>query len=367
MKLFRSTAVAMVAMVAMVGVAVAGVGGGPALAVTAAVPAHASIAFWRVVLTKHYGGASDFSGFTTAVVSGAHDAWVLGVNTAPPFGTAGTPVAEHWNGKKWLASSLPRGVTGAIIDASVVSSKSIWAITDNGGDVVRWNGVRWTLARQLPADALSVSAVTAVNDSDVWVFGATADSPYADWHYNGRTWTPVTGTGARVEEASALSASDIWGIAYGVNPGGELVRYNGSHWVDVTPKSLNGVEFAQIWAQSATSVWISAFTFADKNFLVHYSNGRWITVKLPWPAVGLEDLVPDGSGGFWLSATVGTTVNVTYWLWHRSAKGRWTRAAVSFQAVDFAVVPTTDSLLLPGAALTASGSNAVLWVHGSLP
>jgi hypothetical protein len=356
MKLFRST---------VLSVAAAAVA-----ALTVAVPAQASTPFWRVALTKHYGGASDFSGFTTAVVSGAHDAWALGVNTAPPFGTAGTPVAQHWNGKKWLASSLPRGVTGAIIDASVVSSKSIWAITDNGGDVLHWNGTRWTVAKQLPGSALRLSGMTALNDRDVWVFGETLDSPYVDWHYNGRTWTSVTGVGARVEEASALSASNIWGIAYGVNPvnpGSELVRYNGSRWVVVTPKSLKGAEFAEIWAQSATSVWIAAYTLADKNFLVHYSRGRWSTVKLPWPAVGLEDLVPDGTGGFWLSATVAARANVTYWLEHRSAKGRWTRAAASFQVLDFAVVPKTDSLLLPGSARTGTGSNAVLWAHGSLP
>lgn len=354
----------------LVRTAVVSVAAATVLSVSAVAPAQAGTrapSFWRVALTKHYGGASDFSGFTTAVVSGAHDAWALGVHTAPPFGTAGTPVAEHWNGKKWLATSLPRGVSGAITDASVVSSKSIWAITDNGGDVVHWNGSHWLVAAQLPGDSLSLSGVTAVNDRDVWVFGEALDSPYVDWHYNGRTWTSVTGVGARVEQVSALSASDIWGIAYDGDPASELVRYNGSRWVDVTPKSPGGAEFAEIWAQSATSVWIAAYTSADKSILIHYSRGRWSTVKLPWPAVGVDDLVPDGSGGFWLSATVASRANVTYWLEHRSAKGRWTRVAASFQVLDFAVAPKTDSLLLPGSALTTTGANAVLWVHGSLP
>jgi hypothetical protein len=353
MKLFRS---------ALVAVATAA-----ALAVIAAAPAQASSPFWRAVLARHYGPASDFSSFTTAVVSGARDAWVFGLNVAPASDTAGTPVAEHWNGKKWLASSLPRGVTGTPVAASVVSSKSIWAITDIGGYVVHWNGTRWSLARQLPGSTLVLFGLTAVNDRDVWVFGETASSAYDDWHYNGHTWTAVTGAGARVEEASALSASNIWGIAYGRNPGTELVRYNGSRWLDVTPKSLKGLGFAAILAQSATSVWIAADTFTGGTLLIHYSDGRWIKERTPWPAVGLQDLVPDGSGGFWLSATVGTKVNVTYWLWHRPADGRWARAAVSFQVLDFAVVPRTGSVLLPGSVLTAAGSNGVLWVHGSLP
>jgi hypothetical protein len=353
MRLFRSTSIAVAAAAVLV--------------VTAAVPAQASSPFWRVVLTRHYGPASDFSSFTTAVISGAHDAWVFGLNVAPPSDSPGTPVAEHWNGKKWLASSLPRGVTGTPVAASVVSSKSIWATTDVGGYVVHWNGTRWSLARQLPGSTLNLCGVTAVNDRDVWVFGETASSAYDDWHYNGRTWTQVTGAGARVEEASALSASDIWGTAYGSNPGTELVRYNGSRWLDVTPKSLAGLLFGPIWAQSATSVWMAASTRTGASLLIHYSAGRWIKEKLPWPAVGLEDLVPDGSGGFWLSATAETKANVTYWLWHRPGNGRWTRAAVSFQALDFAVVPKTGSLLLPGTVLTTSGSNAALWVHGPLP
>ncbi len=353
MKLFRCAIVAVAAAATLV--------------VTAAVPAQASSPFWQVVLTRHYGPASDFSSFTTAVVSGPHDAWVFGLNVAPPLDTPGTPVAEHWNGKKWLASSLPRGVTGTPVAASVVSSKSIWAITDIGGYVVHWNGSRWSLAKQLPGSTLVLFGLTAVNDHDVWVFGETASSAYDDWHYNGRTWTAVTGVGARVEEASALSASNIWGIAYGTNPGTELVRYNGNRWLDITPKPLAGLLFGPIWAQSATSAWIVAGTHTGATFLIHYSGGRWIKEKPPWPAVGLEDLAPDGGGGFWLSATVGTKVNVTYWLWHRWANGRWARAAVSFQVLDFAVVPKTGSVLLPGSVLTMTGSNGVLWVHGSLP
>jgi hypothetical protein len=352
MKLFRSSIVAVAA--------------AAALAVTAAAPAQASSPFWRVALTRHYGPASDFSSFTTAVLSGAHDAWVLGLNVAPSLGTAGTPVAEHWNGKKWLASSLPRGVTGTPVAASAVSSKSIWAVTDIGGYIVHWNGIRWSLAKQLHG-TLVLFGVAAVNDRDVWVFGETDSSAYDDWHYNGRTWTAVTGVGARLEQVSALSASDIWGVAYCSNPGSELVRYNGRSWLDVTPKSLAGLIFGPIWAQSATSVWIAAGTHTGTTFLVHYSDGRWIKEKPPWPAVGLEDLVPDGGGGFWLSATVATKASVTYWLWHRSAKGRWTRAAIGFQVLDFAVVPETGSVLVPGSVLTAVGSNGVLWVHGSLP
>lgn len=114
MKLFRSAVVAVAS---------------AALVFTAAVPAHAASPFWRVALTRHYGPAANFSAFSAVVVPGVHDAWVPGTNDT--MATSETPVAEHWNGRTWLAGSMPRGVTGGIIDASAVSSKSIWALNSH--------------------------------------------------------------------------------------------------------------------------------------------------------------------------------------------------------------------------------------------
>jgi hypothetical protein len=353
MKLFRSTMVAMASAVA--------------LSIAAAIPAQASTPVWRVVLTRHYGPPTNYSSYTTTVVSGKDEAWVFGSTDANGAPTPGLPVAELWNGKKWLASQMPRGTTGTIQAASVVSSKSIWGVTDIGGYIVHWNGSRWLVAKHLPGGPpgeLILSGVTAVNDHDVWVFGTGAIAAgYGSWHYNGHTWSRVTGIASAISYASASSASNIWGVdSYG-SLQGEIVRYNGHTWQNMTPKALKGLIFIGTLTQSATSVWITADTYAGTTRLIHFSSGRWIIQKLPWTASALRPPMADGSGGFWVPATSGTQ----NWLWHRSAKGQWSRLSVSFPAWSFAPVPGTASLLLPGGVATKTGSNAVLWVHGSLP
>ena len=352
-KLFRST--------------VAGVATAAALTVAATIPAQASTPVWRVVLTRHYGPATNYSAFTDAVVSATHQAWVFGSTDAGGAPIPGQPVAVHWNNKKWVNTSLPRGTTGGIIAASVVSPASVWAVTSIGGYILHWNGSRWSVAKHLPgspADELILSGVAAVNDRDVWVFGTSAGGPgYGTWHYNGYTWSRVTGLGSAISTASASSASNIWGVDSHGSLQGEIVRYNGHVWQNMTPKSLNGLIFIGTLTQSASSVWITALTSSGSARLIHYSSGHWITQKLPWSADSLREPMADGSGGFWLPASSGTKS----WLWHRSAKGQWSRVSTSFPVWAFAPVPKTGSVLLPGSVALKTGSNAVLWVHGSLP
>jgi hypothetical protein len=233
MKLFRSTVGAMAA-----------VASAAALAITAAVPAQASTPGWRVVLTRHYGPATNRSDFTDAVVSGAQ-AWVFGSTDASAAPIAGVPVAVHWNGKKWLDAAMPRGTTGGIAAASVVSPTSIWAVTDIGGYIVHWNGSRWSVAKHLPGappDEEILSGITAVNDRDIWVFGTGAIAAgYGTWHYDGHTWTRITGIGSAIANASASSASNIWGVDSVGSLQGEIVRYNGHTWQNMTPKALKGL------------------------------------------------------------------------------------------------------------------------------
>jgi hypothetical protein len=319
------------------------------------------------VLSRHYGPARDDSDFTTAVVSGTDQVWVFGSTDAAGAPIPGLPVAEHWNGKKWLGSAMPRGTTGTITAASVVSPASIWGVTDIGGYVVHWNGSRWSVVKHLPGSSsgqLILSGITAVNDRDVWVFGSASIEPgYGTWHYDGHSWSRVTGLGSAISSASASSASSIWGVDSNGSPQGEIVRYNGHVWQNMTPKALNGLVFMGTSAQSASSVWITADTSAGAARFIHVSDGRWLTLKLPYSGTDLGAPRPDGSGGFWISALSGTR----YWLWHRSANGQWSRLSTSSPSWSFAPVPKTSSLLLAGSVATKTGANATVWVHGLLP
>ena len=359
-----------------------------AVVVAAAVaPAHAGTATsgWRVSYSHHYTGASAYSGYTNVVVVGTGDAWALGGNDLGGVPAPGTPVAVRWNGKGWTAKPMPAGATGAITESSVISAKDIWAVTGGGGDIVHWNGSKWLLAKHLPGakpgNLLLLTGIDAINDHDVWVFGASGAGPgYGTWHYDGHQWKPDDTLDAGVTDATSTSPSNIWGFGDGeLGPDQQVDHYNGHAWQDVTPASLaaaakNGqFMFSGAWAASATSTWVTAWTGEGDQTsgarLWNAVSGKWKAERLPWTADYLGQPLPDGTGGFWLTAIS----RATTWIWHRAADGKWSRiapvpdsgnASGDLNAIsEYAPVPKTTSLWGVGSALAKArtSSTAAVW------
>src|SRR5215472_14103243 len=183
-----------------------------AVSLAVAVPAEAATPGWRVVFSKHYGAATNFSGYLTAVAPSKLSLWAFGGNDISG-GSPEIPVAEHWNGTAWSSSALPAAVTSSAqssIEASSASSPTdIWTVTQFGGFVLHWNGA-WSVATQIPGSG-QLTGVTAISSTNVWVFGSGGfTGGLGTWHYNGSTWTQQTGNAAGIASASALSASNIW-------------------------------------------------------------------------------------------------------------------------------------------------------------
>jgi hypothetical protein len=79
----------------------------------------------------------------------------------------------------------------------------------------------------------------ALSDTDVWVFGGSgAQKGTGTWHYDGHTWTQATGLANTIETASAVSPTDIYGIAAKVVPADTVVHFNGSTWQAVSSPFL---------------------------------------------------------------------------------------------------------------------------------
>jgi hypothetical protein len=360
--------------------ALASVAASALAAAAAAVPADAGTTAaspgWRVVYSHHYGTASTYSGYTDVAVVGAGDTWVLGANNIAGLTAPGTPVAVHWNGKGWSSKPMPAGVTGTIAASSVISGKDIWAVTDGGGYIVHWNGSKWLVAKHLPGGKALLSGITAINDHDIWVFGATPVGPgYGTWHYDGHQWKQVA---VGVTDATATSPSNIWGVGNGkLGPFRQVDHYNGSVWTDVTPASLAAAAqnsqllFEGAWAASSTSTWVTATTPAkDGARLWDVVRGKWIAERPPWAADEIGQPLPDGSGGFWVTASLGSTA----WIWHRAARGAWSRIA-SVPAgsssspnatISYAPVPKTTSFWAAGYAYAKKRANstATVWAYG---
>jgi hypothetical protein len=344
----------------------------PAVAVAAAfMPAHAATAStgWRVVLTRHYGAASNTSAYETVAAPGVGDAWVFGGTSVTLGGPAGRgrPVAEHWNGVKWAPSVLPPGLVGDVSASAALSGKSVWAVNESGlanASILHWNGTSWSVAGSLPGTSTDVATgMLAFSSSNVWAFGNPGNAAgTGTWHYNGRTWTRLTGIARGISTAAAVSPADIWAIGSTSLPEDTLLHYNGNTWQPVTAAVLSGWFFSSILALPKDNVW--AVAYSANAHLVHLSGGKWSSVPLPWTFRYAFPLVTDGSGGFWF---IGYAANFTRtWAVHRTSAGAWSRMELvgGPNVTGLALVPGTTSLW--GASWTApgTGANAQIFAYG---
>jgi hypothetical protein len=337
------------------------------LALAVGAPGQAATTGWRAVFTRHYGVATNYSGYTAIAVPGPGDAWAFGstdLSGAP--GHPGTPVAEHWNGTTWSRSQLPSGLQNTIAAAGVVSASSVWAVTQANGDIVHWNGSQWSVAEAEPGPSgLLATGITAVSDSDVWAFGCSGAGPgTGTWHFDGQTWTQVTGSATGLVSASALSANNIWAIGSTLRgPCGDmLVHYDGTNWQPVN-QAPSGLVFNGILALSPSNVWATAGNGSGGQAqLVHFNGSTWTSVKAPYAVIALDFFAPDGHGGFWLDSS--TSPSSTSEL-HYSASGQWSRIALTSGGPGpIALVPGTRSLWGVSSVATATGSNARIWEYG---
>jgi hypothetical protein len=334
---------------------------GPALAHPAAKISTAAI---RLAVDVHYGQPQNASGYSVIIVTGSHSAWVFG-GTNP--GGRSSPVAARWNGKQITSSPLPTRLTGFLSDASVVSPTDIWAASQYGRYVVRWNGKHWSLARHWLHGM--VTGLTALSATNVWAFGTTATGvqEHGTWHFNGRSWTHAAGPADEIYRASAVSALDVWAISAGATSD-TILRMHDSKWRLVhTGTALAGVRARDILALSNDNVWVVgnqvSRSGAGRLVLAHWNGQTWtrLTSKLHvwagrlsggWRGSVLITATPDGApaAGMILRATPLAWLSATT---ISSAQG----SGVS----DVALMRSSRSVLVSGGVLTRLGGNAAIW------
>jgi hypothetical protein len=347
--------------------AVLGVVPGQALVHPVAKVSHGAL---RIALRQHYGPLANASGYSVILVAGRDSAWVFG-GTNP--GGASKPVAARWNGQRLTPSALPAGLAGFITDAGAVSARDIWATSEYGRYLLRWDGQRWSLVRTWPHG--TITGLTVAGQRSVWVFSTTAAGVRqgGTWHFNGRSWARVSGLAGQIYRASALSRQDVWAVAAGERAD-SIVRFNGSRWWRVrTGAALAGVRAHDILAMSDRNVWVignqASKSGTGRLALLHWNGKTWAREpsKLDawagrlapgWHGDVLMTATPEGTAaaaGLILRASPAGLVSVTM---IRSAQG----SGVS----DIALSRGTRTVLVAGGVLTELGGDAAIWA-GRVP
>jgi hypothetical protein len=131
-------------------------------------------------------GAGQFSADTALA---ANNVWAVG----SLYSSNLVPLVEHWNGVRWRVSFAPKPGQYAseffAVDAS--GPDNVWAVGATLGSSIsgvpmaeRFDGRRW-MAMRPPRGAGELLGVAAVAPNDVWVAGGSV------LHFDGAHWTDV--------------------------------------------------------------------------------------------------------------------------------------------------------------------------------
>jgi hypothetical protein len=221
-------------------------------------------------------------GTTASYGTSASDLWLVSVElwTEPP-------TLLHWNGAAWTSFDFPWSAPGPGSRVAMAGSGAadVWFLTP--GNLDHWDGMGWT-AVDLPPDAISAiwapgpgvllaltyrfstqvgspevphqdilwrwekghwsEALVGASDVCTWaprcIFGSEGAlwgsgpndiwaSLNATYHWDGQSWTTVTGAPAGMTCLWGTGPSDVWGYpAYGFpsSPPSELYHWDGQAW-----------------------------------------------------------------------------------------------------------------------------------------
>lgn len=117
-----------------------------------------------------------------------------------------TPIALHWNGKRWESThplEVPGKTSTQLYGVAVLGPRDVWAVgssTDSSGIVTlaeHWNGKKWTIVETPnPDGASSTGLIELAGDApdDLWAVGSsyngsTSKDEALALHWDGTTWT----------------------------------------------------------------------------------------------------------------------------------------------------------------------------------
>jgi len=239
------------------------------------VPATRAHAGWNVSPILTPGVSQDLRG---VAATSASNAWAVGYYD--PNSGGATPLVEHFNGQTWSLSSVPLGSsTGDVLNGiTALASNNVWAVgsgSGTGGTLVEhWDGANWNLitSPNHGTDPSELKSIAAVAPDDLWAVGTYSfnnnnDNAQLIEHWNGTSWTIVTGPDSGLTEViltsvAASSATDIWMVGQGLVNGADnrslVEHWNGSAWTATIFGPISG-QFPDVEGIAANSsgVWVA--------------------------------------------------------------------------------------------------------------
>jgi hypothetical protein len=282
---------------------------------------------WTLAEAFRYFPQRGFHSQFDAVLIEGGQPWMFGGSNVTG---GGVPEAEYRTHGHWISATMPSGLHSWIVAASGPAPDFIWAVTYLGGSVLSWNGSNWTV---LPnggwAAGTRFTGIVVPGAADVWVFGSTGGGHLGagTWHWDGGNWTQSFGAASDIYQASAVSDTDMWGIAGGTGRHTaltNLLHFSAGSWHRVRPAALAGFRYSHVLALTPRNVWVAGSVNGTPE-LGHFNGHGWHALRMPG-SVAATGMCRDGRGGLWVIANSGTSPSVVR---HRSSAGSWSRSTVS--------------------------------------
>jgi hypothetical protein len=275
----------------------------------AAAPAavKAEAATWSVAQTNTLKGED---GIKVITVAPTGSTWAAGYQAS---NGKSVPLVQHLLNGKWTTAKSPSSTLGEISALSASSSKNVWAFgrTDPGTFAARWNGTAWTRTT-MTTGSYYVQDASALSASNVWAVGG--DQTKSSMHWNGTSWKKVA---LPVPARAIAGVSSTHVYAAGTNKSQPAVmHWTGSAWkLAATPKltlpnpDAVGV-LNDIYAPSTSNVWAAGgFDWScgedgddvcNQPFLLHWNGKAWSSKVFAQGYGAFTQVTGDGSGGLWL-------------------------------------------------------------------
>ncbi|HEX9993030.1 MAG TPA: hypothetical protein VGB14_08905 [Acidimicrobiales bacterium] len=208
------------------------------------------------------------------------------------------------------------GLGARLYGVAFGSPSSGWAVGSRGRtlegptelDVLiqRWDGARWTTVttEAVASSDEALTGVAALSATDAWAvgwqdrYGYNADLPIL-LHWDGATWSPVTGAMAtgRLWSVAASGPDDVWAL------GTQLQHWDGRSWSVVPLADVAAAHaYTAVAASSPTDAWVVGSTFIGtygsrgQTLVQHWDGSSWSVV--PTATTDLDDrLTAVGAAG----------------------------------------------------------------------
>lgn len=307
------------------------------------------------------------------------DGWIIGARSGNNY------TIYRWNGGTelaWTDASFNGGSDRENLnDVAMTSYGDAWAVgleRSNNFLILRWNGSTWS--KSLVAGACSnqdLNGVTVVSKNEAWAVGqryqpgcSGGQRRYTVLYYNGSGWSLLTPSTSPSVPSDSNQNRDLYAvhvidtdgdgagnIGFAVGANGDIIRYNGSNWVDDTSgtnRALRGV-----YVVSSSEAWV----VGNNGEILRWNGSGWSGFSSPTGvrlnSISMLDTDNDGLAEF------GVAVGENGWIITYNGSS-WSSTKEGNNDFDAVYVLTTSDVWVTGQNGTVAHYDGSSWNTSSI-